>query len=215
MRQRAAIPSRNERGRSLTAGPSSVGGLGQGRAIRSSSRQTVEHGPPLEGAVAPETDPPVELHVPDLRTGHLAEARRPAVPRLVLRWGVFHRGAGDHEERDDSRRWRTHERPSGGHWITSSARPSSDGGIVRPRVFAVLRLITNSNFVGCSTGRSAGLEPLRILSTNVAARRRRSVMSAVYASRPPSSTYSLVQYIPGSRYFSAASTNRLRCWNVT
>jgi hypothetical protein len=50
------------------------------------------------------------------------------------------------------------------YWITSSARASTDGGIVRPSVFAVLRLITNSNLVGCSTGRSAGLAPLRIRS---------------------------------------------------
>jgi hypothetical protein len=49
--------------------------------------------------------------------------------------------------------------------ITSSARPSSDGGIVRPRALAVLRLMTSSNFVGCSMGRSPGLAPLRILST--------------------------------------------------
>src|SRR5262249_22602898 len=57
------------------------------------------------------------------------------------------------------------------HWITSSARSSSDGGIVRPSAFAVLRLMTNSNFVGCSTGRSAGRAPLRILSTKYGARR--------------------------------------------
>ena len=49
--------------------------------------------------------------------------------------------------------------------ITLSARTSTFGGIVRPICFAVLRLITNSNFVGCSTGRSAGLAPFRILST--------------------------------------------------
>ena len=49
--------------------------------------------------------------------------------------------------------------------ITSSARASSDGGIVRPSALAVLRLMTSSNFVGCSTGRSPGLAPLRILST--------------------------------------------------
>jgi hypothetical protein len=49
--------------------------------------------------------------------------------------------------------------------ITSSARASIDGGIVSRSAFAVLRLITNSNLVGCSTGRSAGLVPLRILST--------------------------------------------------
>ena len=38
------------------------------------------------------------------------------------------------------------------HWITSSARASTAGGIVRPRAFAVFRLITNSNLVGCSMG---------------------------------------------------------------
>jgi hypothetical protein len=46
-----------------------------------------------------------------------------------------------------------------------SARPSTEGGIVRPRAFAAFRLMTSSNLVGCSTGRSAGLAPLRILST--------------------------------------------------
>jgi len=49
--------------------------------------------------------------------------------------------------------------------MSSSACRSIDGGIVSPRAFAVLRLITSSNLVGCSTGSSAGLAPLRILST--------------------------------------------------
>src|SRR5215468_5292220 len=62
--------------------------------------------------------------------------------------------------------------------MTSSARSSRDGGIVSPRAFAVLRLITSSNFVGCSTGRSAGLAPFRILSTNTATRRS---VSSVYS----------------------------------
>ena len=57
------------------------------------------------------------------------------------------------------------------HLITLSARNSTDCGIVRLSAFAVLRLITNSNFIGCSTGKSAGLAPLRILSTYTAARR--------------------------------------------
>src|SRR5258705_11453262 len=39
------------------------------------------------------------------------------------------------------------------------------GGTVRPRALAVLRLITSSNLVGCSTGRSDGFAPRRILST--------------------------------------------------
>jgi hypothetical protein len=52
----------------------------------------------------------------------------------------------------------------GASLITLSARNSTDCGIVTPICFAVLRLITSSNFVGCSTGRSAGLRPfLRLL----------------------------------------------------
>ena len=46
-----------------------------------------------------------------------------------------------------------------------SVRSSRDGGIVRPSALAVLRLMTSSNFVGSSTGRSAGFAPLRIRST--------------------------------------------------
>ena len=48
------------------------------------------------------------------------------------------------------------------HSITSSARASNDEGTSTPNVFAVLRLITSSNLVDCTTGRSAGLVPLRI-----------------------------------------------------
>ena len=46
--------------------------------------------------------------------------------------------------------------------ITSSASVSRFGEILTPRVFAVLRLTTNSNLFTSSTGRSAGLAPLRI-----------------------------------------------------
>jgi hypothetical protein len=51
------------------------------------------------------------------------------------------------------------------HLMTLVAFISVPCGIVTPICLAVLRLITNSNFIGCSTGRSAGLAPLRILST--------------------------------------------------
>ncbi len=57
------------------------------------------------------------------------------------------------------------ERAPAHHCMISSARTRIDWGIVRPSALAVLRLITSSNFVGCSTGRSPGLAPLRILST--------------------------------------------------
>src|SRR5262249_30578015 len=48
------------------------------------------------------------------------------------------------------------------HSITSSAVICMISGTVRPSALAVLRLITSSNLVGCTTGRSAGFAPLRI-----------------------------------------------------
>ena len=57
------------------------------------------------------------------------------------------------------------ERVMHSYSITSSALASSDGGTVRPSVLSVFILITSSNLVGCSTGRSEGLVPLRTLST--------------------------------------------------
>jgi hypothetical protein len=52
----------------------------------------------------------------------------------------------------------------GCHSITSSALSSSDCGMVRPKAFAVLRLIASSNLIGCCTGNSAGLAPFRMRS---------------------------------------------------
>jgi len=43
---------------------------------------------------------------------------------------------------------------------------------------AVLRLITSLNSVGCSIGRLPGLAPLKILSTKVAARWKKSAKSS-------------------------------------
>ena len=51
--------------------------------------------------------------------------------------------------------WRTHS-------ITSSARASSVGGTVSLSILAVSALMTSSNLEGCTTGKSAGLEPLRM-----------------------------------------------------
>src|ERR1700737_3562096 len=68
------------------------------------------------------------------------------------------------------------------HLITSSTMERSDGGTVRPSDLAVLRLMASSNLVGCSIGRSAGLAPFKILSTNQAARR-----FALRNLRPPAS----------------------------
>jgi hypothetical protein len=51
------------------------------------------------------------------------------------------------------------------HSSNASARKISPGGISSPSALAVLRLTTISSLVGCSTGRSAGFTPFRILST--------------------------------------------------
>src|SRR5262249_24106003 len=51
------------------------------------------------------------------------------------------------------------------HSITSSARASSVGGMVRPSALPGARFRTRSHLVGCSTGVADGLAPRRILST--------------------------------------------------
>ena len=51
---------------------------------------------------------------------------------------------------------------SPGHSMTSSASASRVGGTSRSSVLAVLRLITKSNLVGCTIGRSAGFSPFRM-----------------------------------------------------
>jgi hypothetical protein len=51
------------------------------------------------------------------------------------------------------------------HSITSSAMASILSGIWSPSAWAVLRLTTKSNLIGCSIGKSPGFAPFRILST--------------------------------------------------
>ena len=65
-------------------------------------------------------------------------------------------GAGDAGLREGPESERGDKGPPVHHWITSSARASTAGGIVRPSAFAVLRLMTSSNVVGAqSAGRRA------------------------------------------------------------
>jgi hypothetical protein len=71
-----------------------------------------------------------------------------------------------------------HDELAAPHSITSSARSRKDSGIDSLRALAVVRSMTSSNLVGCSTGRSAGFAPLRILSTYSAERRNRCVLLA-------------------------------------
>ena len=55
--------------------------------------------------------------------------------------------------------------------MTWSARPSTDGGIVRPSALAVLRLMISASLDGCSTGNSPGFAPFKIFATYPPARR--------------------------------------------
>src|SRR5262245_18769205 len=48
------------------------------------------------------------------------------------------------------------------HSISSSAATCNVNGMLKPSVLAVLRLMNNSNFVGCRTGRSEGFSPWRM-----------------------------------------------------
>ena len=54
---------------------------------------------------------------------------------------------------------------SNSYWITSLASVNKVSGIFKPRALAVRRLITNSIFVDCWTGRSAGFSPFRMRPT--------------------------------------------------
>src|SRR2546423_13723730 len=55
-------------------------------------------------------------------------------------------------------------KPEVAYSITSSARTSNEGRTDTPSALAVFMLISSSNLVGCSTGRSAGVGPLTIFS---------------------------------------------------
>src|SRR5262249_58848160 len=72
---------------------------------------------------------------------------------------------GAHRERPRCRAAEQRDERAPFHSITSSARPRSVGAMSIPIAFAVFRLITISNLVGCSTGSSPGFAPRKILST--------------------------------------------------
>ena len=88
-----------------------------------------------------------------------------AVVSLRGRVNGNHRPTGRRERPCGSRGPEHRDELAALHTITSSARASSVCGTSRPSALAVVRLITRSNLVGCSTGRSAGFAPRRILST--------------------------------------------------
>src|SRR5262249_17917961 len=93
-------------------------------------------------------------------------------------------GLGGERRGDDGDRSKEKRAPAR-HGITSSARASTDDGIVRPRAFAVFRFMTSVWLVDCSTGKSAGEAPLRILSTKAPTRGKRLPSCGNHAIRSP------------------------------
>jgi len=83
--------------------------------------------------------------------------------RLLGQW--LSRPMGDREQQARKPSADVLGKELGFYLIILSARYSTDCGIVRLSALAVLRLMMNSKFVGCSTGNSAALAPFKILST--------------------------------------------------
>jgi hypothetical protein len=71
------------------------------------------------------------------------------------------------------------------------------GGIVGPSAFAVLRLITSSNFVACWTGRSAGFAPFQdLVYIGGGAAMEICTIRAVAADLPPTSFTTTAARVP-------------------
>src|SRR5437762_957612 len=92
--------------------------------------------------------------------------RRAAVSEIELALSTLSRLCAG-----EDRTFNRSQRETFGYSMTLSARNSTVCGIVRSSARAVFMLITKVNVVGRSIGMSAGLAPLRILSTKAAARR--------------------------------------------
>src|SRR5262245_32051710 len=117
-------------------------------------------------------DPQVAALAPSQLAERLCERGEPGLPLGIVRGDI--REHADAPRAFDLLRARR-ERPRGRraaeqrdelaaryHSITSLSSARSLSGTWRPSAFAVLRLITSSNLVGCMTGKVAGLAPLRI-----------------------------------------------------
>ena len=112
----------------------------------------------------------VERSAGNLETGSGAYPRAPAnetgVPRrfFPLSPGPFPKNLKTKSLKSDSKTEQEF------YSMILSARTSTVGGILRPSALEAFMLIHNSSVVGNSTGKSAALAPLSILSTKYAAR---------------------------------------------
>src|SRR2546427_9934580 len=115
------------------------------RAIPSTRQRVLS-----EPALQERSDASLSFHIGCIRAHEHADAPHPLVLLRARRQRPRSRAAEKRDERAPL------------HSITSSAVICMISGTVRPSVFAVLRLITSSNVVGCITGNSEVLAPLRI-----------------------------------------------------
>src|SRR5262249_61668767 len=92
------------------------------------------------------------------------------------------------------------------HSMPSSASARNGAGTVRSIALAVLRLMTNSTFADCSTGRPAGFVPRRILLGYSAGRRYMLEKFMPEEKKPPTSMYSRKTKLVGSRFSFASCT---------
>jgi hypothetical protein len=128
-------------------------------------------GRPYSGFPAPAATTPLNasLRLPWRSGGEAGGGQTAAVQgyrRLTSTSGCFTPDSGHAAHRLGCRlranRVIWHRSKTGRYSITSSARASSAGGTSRPSIRAVWALMTNSNLVDCTTGRSAGFAPLRM-----------------------------------------------------
>jgi hypothetical protein len=97
------------------------------------------------------------------QTVRVAIRRRPGAEKPNHRHRRLLRASRDGPRRNRAAEQRDELAPL--HSITSSAATSKPGGTVRPSIRAVWALMTRSNFVDWTTGRSAGLAPFKMRPT--------------------------------------------------
>jgi hypothetical protein len=117
----------------------------------------------IEASRVSAAEPPAEItRECQLRVVTLGHAPMSAQCPL---WIAFRTQVGHLPRTELSRRRHMHRSKDRRYSITSSAMASSPGDGVRLSALAALRLMANSNLVGCRTGRSAGFSPLRMRPT--------------------------------------------------
>src|SRR5262249_4588139 len=119
-------------------------------------------------------DPHVAAINPAQLLQALQECRKASLALRIVRRQAHEHADASHAlrllrarpERPRDRRAAEHrDQRATSHSITSSAATSSLSGTVRPSILAVEALITSSNLLACSTGKSAGFAPLRMRPT--------------------------------------------------